>query len=129
MNVEDLERRERDAVLAGDEAALKQLWDEQLIVNAPNNAVVSGRAAVLELVRLGIIRYARFERQIDRVELFGDVAVTMGSEKVQPIAGPLAGKLVERRYTNVWRQADGEWRMCARHANVIVGEQDLGPRS
>jgi hypothetical protein len=38
---------------------------------------------------------------------------------VKPIENaPLAGKTVDRRYTNVWRREGGAWRLFARQATV-----------
>lgn len=123
-----LEQQECRAVLDGDLATLERLWDADYVVNAPNNAVVQGRAVILGLVRGGIIAYHRFERSIEHVSVVGDIGIAMGLEVVQPKAGPQADQVLERRYTNVWRSSGGEWRMICRHANVIVGEQDLTPR-
>jgi len=48
----------------------------------------------------------------------------MGLETVEPrvdtpSAGLSAGRKVQRRFTNVWREEGGTWRLYARHANVI----------
>jgi len=107
------------AVLKRDIPAMEKLWSEQFMVNAPNNAVTPNRAAVIELVKRGVISYTSFEQQIESVRIYGDTAVVMGSETVRPLSGPLAGQTVQRRYTNIWRKEDGTWRAIARHANVI----------
>jgi hypothetical protein len=36
-----------------------------------------------------------------------------------PSAGLVAGQTVERRFTNIWKNEAGTWRLFARHANVI----------
>jgi hypothetical protein len=48
----------------------------------------------------------------------------MGLEIVQPITdapsvGLAAGQAIKRRFTNVWKNEAGTWRLFARHANVI----------
>jgi len=44
----------------------------------------------------------------------------MGLETIAPIGdAPMAGETVKRRYTNLCKLEDGEWRMKARHANII----------
>jgi ketosteroid isomerase-like protein len=48
----------------------------------------------------------------------------MGKETIMPLSGYSAGKKYNRRYTNIWKQEDGEWRIKIRHANVICGNQD-----
>lgn len=114
-----LEEDERRAVLAGDVAAIESFWSPELLVNAPHNRLLVGVDATLDMVRKGVIDFERFDRIVERVEIDGDVAVSMGSEAILQKHGPQAGKLIHRRYTNVWRYSDGKWRLRYRHANVV----------
>lgn len=124
-----LEERERLAVLTGDVAAIERFWDPLFLVNAPNNRLLVGSNATLDLVRARVISFERFERNVERVEVDGDVAVTMGSETIVQKAGPQAGQVIQRRYTNVWLHRGGEWRLRFRHANVVPPQpQILEPR-
>ncbi len=55
----------------------------------------------------------------------GDYAIVMGLETLvpnadAPHAGLVAGRVVQRRFTNIWRKEAGSWQLFARHANVIV---------
>jgi hypothetical protein len=44
----------------------------------------------------------------------------MGGETIQPIGNaPQAGQTVQRRFTHVWKNEEGVWRLVARHANII----------
>ena len=48
----------------------------------------------------------------------------MGLEIVQPLddapsAGLVAGQPIKRRFTNIWKNEGGTWRLFLRHANVI----------
>ncbi|BDC50805.1 hypothetical protein F183_A31210 [Bryobacterales bacterium F-183] len=122
----DLDNQERLAALQRDAAALHALWSDDFTVNAPNSAVVQGKAAVLEtFVSSGVIDFASFDRAYEYVRLDGSFAFLMGLETLMPnvdapSAGLKAGQLVRRRFTNIWKQeADGQWRLYARHANVI----------
>ena len=126
--VRSLEAREVAAIMADDVPALEHIWDEAFVVNSPNNAISVGRASVVGLLRAGVIDYHRFDRAVERVTVNGDVAVAMGAETVQPKAGPQAGRLLQRRYTNIYvRRPDG-WRMIARHANLAPPQgQSLDP--
>jgi len=118
--VRALDNEERLAALKRDRRALERLWSDQLIVNAPNNRVVIGKPAVLdEFVAGGVVNFSSFERRIEFIRVDGDFAFVMGAESVKPRAGPSAGQLIERRFTNVWRKEAGTWRLYARHANVI----------
>lgn len=115
----DLEERERLAVLAGDVVAIQTFWSPELVVNAPHNRLLIGVDATLDMVRKGVIDFERFDRHAEGVEIDNDLAVSMGSETIMQRRGPQAGDLIHRRYTNVWRHSDGQWRLRYRHANVV----------
>jgi ketosteroid isomerase-like protein len=125
--VRTLDDRERAAALARDVPALRRLWSEQFTVNAPNNQVVIGRQAVLDtFVAAGVINFSKFERQIEYVRVDGQFVFIMGLETLVPLAdapaaGLIAGRPTRRRFTNIWKNEDGTWRLYARHANVIPG--------
>ena len=117
--IRSLEEQERLGVLNRDLAALERLWAEHLLVNNPANTVSPSRAAVLDRVRQGHIHYATFERTIEQMRQHGDVVIVMGGEQIQPAEGPQAGQTLRRRFSHVWQQQAGAWRLIARHANVI----------
>jgi ketosteroid isomerase-like protein len=125
QRVRALDDKERVSALKRDVPALERLWSDQLILNAPNNQVVVGRRAVLDaFVHSGIINFSKFERQIEFIRADGPFVIIMGLETVQPIsdapsAGLLAGRLIKRRFTNIWKNEAGTWRLFVRHANVI----------
>jgi len=124
-HVRSLDDQERIAALKRDIPALERLWSEEFIVNAPNNQVVVGRRAVLEtFVRAGVINFSTFERQIELIRADGPFVVIMGLETVEPVsdapsAGLVAGRTITRRFTNIWRNEAGTWRLFVRHANVL----------
>lgn len=115
----ELEERERRAVLAGDADAIEKFWSPELLVNGPHNQLLIGVDATLGMVRNRVIDFERFDRTVERVEIEGDIAVSMGSEVIMQKRGPQAGQLIHRRYTNVWRNMDGRWELRFRHANVV----------
>jgi ketosteroid isomerase-like protein len=96
------------------------VWSERLVVNAPSNQISSDREVVLNLMRQGLIHYARFERRIERLRIDGDIALVMGGETIEAIGNsPQAGQTVQRRFTHVWKKEAGGWRLVARHANIV----------
>ena len=108
----------RIAVLNDDWSALERLLSERFTVNAPANRLVSGRSAVLELIRQA--PRESFDRTIEYLHVEGDLGIVMGAETVRPIgSAPLADQTVRRRFTNIWQKESGTWRMVARHASVI----------
>jgi ketosteroid isomerase-like protein len=123
--VRALDDQERIATLNRDLPAIERLWSEELTVNAPNNRAVVGKRAVLDtFVHAGIINFSVFERRIEHIRADGRFVFIMGLETVKPTrdapsAGLVAGQTVERRFTNIWKNEDGTWRLFARHANVV----------
>jgi hypothetical protein len=125
QNVRSLDDQERIAALRRDIPTLERLWSEQLAVNAPNNQVVVGKRAVLDMfVRAGIINFSVFDREIEFTRADGAFVIIMGLETLLPVsdapsAGLVAGQTTKRRFTNIWKNEAGTWRLVARHANVI----------
>lgn len=120
QEIRKLELAEAEAVLRSDLATLETLWSEDFTVNAPSNQIGKGKQAIVGLVRAGIIKYSSFVREIESVLVHGDTVIVMGLETVKPIgSAPGAGQTLRRRFTNIWMKRKGQWRLTARHANVI----------
>lgn len=119
QQVRERDEQERRAVLERDVDTLHELWSDGFTVNAPSNQIMR-RSAVFELINNGTLHYSTFDREIEHVEVLGDVVVLMGRERVHPIGNaPNAGMEVERRFTSIWQNEDGEWRTVARHASTV----------
>ena len=124
--VRSLDDQERVAALNRDVPALERLWSDQFVVNAPNNRVVVGRQQNLDtFVRGGVINFSSFERTIEFVRVDGDFGVLMGLEAVVPrtdvpSVGLVAGQVIRRRFTNIWKNEGDAWRLYWRHANVMT---------
>ena len=119
-----LEQKERQATLLKDTATLRELWSEDLMVNSPFNRVVRGGKNTLDRPVITTLKYASFERNIEDVLVKGDLAVSMGNEVVveMPTSGK-PGRTVRRRYTNIWQKENNQWKLTARHANVLSASQ------
>ena len=118
-----LENLEREAVLKTDSMALfDKLWSPNMVVNTPANVVGTVEGTKTQL-RSGNLNYLSFERNIEKINLTGNVAVVMGEEKIKPQGKQLnAGKLVTRRFTNVWLYSNNSWSIIARQATIIKVE-------
>lgn len=114
-----LEEKDRQAMLAGDAAALAELWASDLIVTVPSNRIRSG-AEILGFVRSRALAYSAFARDVERVAVHGDIAIAMGSETVTSSAGADSGKRVQRRFTDVFTRIDGKWRLVARQVSIAT---------
>lgn len=107
------------AILAGDQAKLGTLWADSFVVTNPFNTFVH-KPQVLALMSSGVFRFNSFERTIDYIQDYGDIAVVAGSETgLWGGHSPMTGKLSHFRFTSVWRHAGSGWVEVARHANIV----------
>jgi ketosteroid isomerase-like protein len=118
------EEENRVAFLAGDVATLDRLWTDDFAVNSPNN-VVNDKRRTLALLQTGRIRHTSMSQEVEHMSRHGDVVVVMGSDRV---TDPPGDTVTHRRFTNLWRLENGEWRCFARHANV-TGRTEQAERS
>lgn len=121
--IKRLENREREAVIKGDSSLLfNNLWSSQMVINTPANRVGTVEATKM-LMRTGKLNYLSFERRIEKVTLNDNLAIVMGEEKIKPQGDQdNSGKLVTRRFTNVWKNENNKWMIIARQATIIKVE-------
>ena len=113
--IAELEAVSCRAFLEQDVARLREIFADELLVNSPINRV-HDKTTVLELLAKGVIRHTGMNQHIERMVRSGDVVIVMGRDAV---TNPPDDARVERRFTNVWRMADGSWRLVARQATVV----------
>ncbi|HCH0556694.1 TPA: nuclear transport factor 2 family protein [Pseudomonas aeruginosa] len=106
------------AIVARDLDALSKLWSPKLLVNSPDNSVLT-RDQVFGAIKAGMLDYEQgYAFRLERAEFYGNVAVTMGEDTYTPTFGPEKGKLLHRRATNIWQYSDGAWVLIARQATI-----------
>jgi hypothetical protein len=107
------------AFMAVDTPRLGDLWADGFVVNNPLNQLVT-KPQVLGMVSSGMLRFTSYDRRIEYVRTYGDIAVVAGSEAVV-WAGrmPLAGQLSHLRFMAVWQRSGKSWVEVARQANVV----------
>ena len=115
----DYRKRTLDGLSAGAANDPTGKYSSTFIANTPHGAIVSGKE-MRALFASGSVGYSRAHQEIEYASLHGpDLVVVMGGEVVVPKAGSAnAGKLIHRRFSDVFRLEDGEWRHDVRHANV-----------
>jgi ketosteroid isomerase-like protein len=117
--IRNLEQIEVKAVLEKDTVTLLKIWDKDYVVNSPTNKVVFAGKSAVDRPVMNMSRSV-FTREIEQIIVRGDVVFSMGSETVVPAGDqPHAGQTVKRRYTNIWMKQGANWKLVARHANVI----------
>lgn len=117
--IRQLNHQEVQAFLSRDPSAMDSLWSDDLVVTNPLNKLVT-KAQVLEMVKSGFLVITSYQRKIEYLRIYGEVAIVAGSESV--VWGgnmPMAGKAQALRFTGIWRKERGHWREVARHANVL----------
>ena len=103
-----------------DIAGIETLMAPDLLVNAPTNKVAN-RENVIARLKANQISYepGTTERTVDFAGVRGDVVVIMGEEVTHPNKNaPYAGKIEHRRFTDVWKQFDGVWKLWIRQATI-----------
>ena len=117
--IRSLEQTLVQAVINKDTATLRKLWDKDCIVNNPDNKIILAQANIMDKPVMQKQK-AFFTRNVEQILINGNVVISMGSETVIPAGDDAkAGQTIKRRYTNIWMQKDGAWKVIARHANVI----------
>jgi len=123
QEVLELRRQGIAAMTSVGASAASERYSSTFVANTPGNIVVTGEQ-MLERFQRGTLSYASVEQRLEYAGSHGpDIVVLMGEEIVVP--GPNAadaGKRIRRRFTDVFRKENGEWRHDLRHANVIAVE-------
>jgi hypothetical protein len=119
----ELRRQGIAAMTSVGPSAATERYSSTFVANTPGNVVVTG-PQMLERFAHGSVSYTSVEQRLDYAGSHGpDLVVLMGEEIVVP--GPSsrdAGKRIRRRFTDVFRKENGEWRHDLRHANVISAD-------
>jgi hypothetical protein len=106
------------AILAEDTGAFGDSLASDVVVNSPRGTI-NRRDDTLAAFDGGFIRYSSFDRRIEYAGRLGEFVVIMGNEILAPKdKAPNAGKIVHRRFTDIWRNELGVWRLALRQATV-----------
>jgi uncharacterized protein (TIGR02246 family) len=119
QEVRRLNEQEVQAMLHGDADVMVRLWSDDLVVTNPLNKFVT-KKQVLDMVRSGFLVITSYDRQIEYMRDYGNVAIVAGHETV--VWGgkmPNAGRTEHLRFTSVWMKQQGRWQQVARHANIV----------
>jgi hypothetical protein len=107
------------AILAEDINAFGDSLASDVIVNSPLGTI-NRRSDTLAAFARGFIRYSSFDRRIEYAGRLGEFVVIMGAEILAPKgSAPNAGRIVHRRFTDIWRSEVGVWRLVLRQATVV----------
>jgi hypothetical protein len=118
-SVLEMRKRSIEAMTSGHVSAESERYSSTFVAHSPNG--VATREQLLKLFSTGTLGYAEVEQHVEYAASHGpNLVVIMGEEVVVPSDGaPNAGHRIHRRFTDVFRKVDGEWRFDLRHANVV----------
>ena len=106
------------AIATRDFATLMKLWAPEMVVNSPGNNILT-RSQVFGAMREDKLEYSSVRATTDEFLVSADVAVEMGHEAIVMSNGPMAGKPLTRRFTDVWQRRGGSWVQIARQATYV----------
>ena len=114
------------AASTGDVSVFDELLSDDLVVTAPNNKIYH-RDDLLSLFASGVVEYRSVETSIDYADELGDLVVIMGTEvtvlESAPMGSPWGpGATLHRRFTNVYRNEEGAWRLVIKQSTVYSVE-------
>ena len=116
--------------IAGDGSSFGALISDDFVASDPSNTI-RHRDELVALVSSGRLRYESIETFIDYAKQLGDdIVVIMGTESTQQSAVPTDSDLesvalshkLKRRFTNVYRNEHGEWRLLIKQSTIIAVE-------
>ncbi len=117
-------------MLKANASAVQAMLSDQFIASDPSNTV-RNKDDLVAVVASGRLQYDSFEVEIDAAQrLGGGLVVLMGVETSTQSAVPADGELkrtatskaLKRRFTNVYRQEEGVWRLLVKQSTVIAVE-------
>jgi Domain of unknown function (DUF4440) len=108
------------AIVAGDEDGFVGPFADDAIINSPFNNVTT-KAMAAARYQSGVLTYEYLNRSIEYAgSRRDDEVVLMGEEVYKPPVGNMfGGKIVRRRFTDIWRLQEGRWRLSLRQATVF----------
>lgn len=121
-----LNQQLNDAVRTGDIGVLERLLSEDLVVSDPSNTI-RNRERLIAIVESGQVAYRSVEVSVDFARQLGDLVVIMGTESTTQTAVPedsgfsevaASGKTLHRRFTNIFRNEGGTWRLLVKQSTV-----------
>lgn len=118
--------RIQEAVLKGDVAVLADLVSREVVVSDPGNKVRRYND-LIALFEKAEVDYRSVDTDIQFADQVGDLVVIMGTESTVLETAPDGtswgpGTTLHRRFTNVFRNEDGQWRLIIKQSTVFSVE-------
>jgi ketosteroid isomerase-like protein len=112
------EDRRFQAMIDSDFNTLEELLGDDLIYTH-STAQADTRAEYIALCKKGVFKYLKIERPIENMQVYGDdTVIVTGHTKMDAIIEGTP-KLLNSRYTNVWRKGPKGWQMVVWQSTPI----------
>ncbi len=115
-DIRALEQRQAQMAMAGNRAALEQIFAPDFRLINPSGAIAT-RMELLTLLGSGNPPYRRAVYTTDTVRVHDDVVVTTCTEDVEFAAD---GRAQRRRVTHVWERRGDAWQLVLRQATLVT---------
>ena len=106
------------AIRRMDFPTLEKLWSPALVVNSPGNNILT-RDQVFTAMREDKLKYSSSKVYPDNFFVLHGLAIYMGHEDIVMANGPMAGKPLNRRFTDIWQKTGDQWLLIARQATYV----------
>jgi ketosteroid isomerase-like protein len=112
------EDRRFQAMIDSDFETLEELLGDNLIYTH-STAQADTRAEYIALCKKGVFKYLKIERPIENMQVYGDdTVIVTGHTRMDAIIEG-SPKLLNSRYTNVWRKGAKGWQMVVWQSTPI----------
>jgi ketosteroid isomerase-like protein len=102
-----------------DVATILKMYAPEDLVNSPGNRVIALDEFIKRLMS-GVISTTDYTNEIEKINIKGNIVISMGHESyIGAEKNPEAGQTITMRYTNFWVKEKDDWKLFARHANVV----------
>jgi ketosteroid isomerase-like protein len=116
--IRKLEDRRFQAMIDSDFNTLEELLGDELIYTH-STAQSDTRAEYIALCKKGVFKYLKIERPVENMQVYGDdTVIVTGHTKMDAIIEGTP-KLLNSRYTNVWRRGAKGWQMVVWQSTPI----------
>ena len=117
--IRQIEQKRTTAYMLKDTATILNMYAPDYFVNSPSNRVIALDEFIKRLMS-GIISTTDYKNEVEKIIIKGNIVVSMGHESyVGAENNPEAGQTITMRYTNFWIKEKGDWKLFARHANIV----------
>lgn len=120
--IRKIDSAQKEAYLKKDTSNFLKYFSPDVVVHGPSNKIETLEELLVRIRKGGSDR-EYYDRVVEKITFFNNIAVVMGNETTKPTGiAANAGKTVKRRFTNIWMKKENGWRLVARQSTIISVE-------